>query len=319
MRVLIVTPAPPRSTKGNRITADRWARILRSLHHRVTVATSLVDGRFDLLLALHARKSGSAIRRFRRRFPDRPIILALTGTDLYKDIRTSQRAQESLAAADRLIVLQPAGAAALPARFRPKTRVILQSVAPRAARPKSARAKTFDVCLLGHLRSVKDPFRTALAARHLAPDSRIRVLHLGAALTESYARRARREEAINPRYHWLGGVPRAKAMRLLASCRVLVLSSRMEGGANVIGEAIVHRVPVLSSHIPGSVGLLGEDYSGYFRFRDTAALAALLRRAEKDAAFLGDLRRRCAALAPLFRPAAERVAWRGLLREIRAS
>jgi glycosyltransferase involved in cell wall biosynthesis len=89
----------------------------------------------------------------------------------------------------------------------------------------------------------------------------------------------------------------------------------MEGGANVVSEAIVLGVPVVSSRISGSIGMLGKDYPGYFEVGDTAGLAELLRRAETDAAFVRDLRDRVRALAPLYRPARERTEWQGILRE----
>jgi len=107
MRIAIITPAPPDSRYGNRITAVRWARILRRLRNRVSIS-QMYDGKpYDLLVALHARKSHSSIINFRRHNPSAPIIVALTGTDLYRDIRTNQRAQESLEVADRIVVLQP--------------------------------------------------------------------------------------------------------------------------------------------------------------------------------------------------------------------
>jgi glycosyltransferase involved in cell wall biosynthesis len=172
------------------------------------------------------------------------------------------------------------------------------------------------VCVLGHLRPVKDPLRTALAARLLPPTSRLRVLHLGAALSEEMAEQARAEAEANPRYRWLGEVPRGKALRVLGRCRLLVLTSELEGGANVISEALAASVPVVSSRIAGSVGLLGEDYPGYFPVGDTAALAALLGRAETDADFYRTLRERCARLRPLVDPATERRSWEALLREL---
>jgi glycosyltransferase involved in cell wall biosynthesis len=91
----------------------------------------------------------------------------------------------------------------------------------------------------------------------------------------------------------------------------------MEGGANVISEAVVEGVPVLASHIPGSVGLLGPPYPGYFPVGDTEALARLLHRAETDAAYYARLRRWCSRLAPRFTPAREQRAWRRLLGEVR--
>ena len=74
-------------------------------------------------------------------------------------------------------------------------------------------------------------------------------------------------------------------------------------------------VPVLASRIAGSVGILGEDYPGYFEVGNTRELAALLGRAENDEAFLTELRARCLQLAPLFDPKKEEDSWRGLLAE----
>jgi glycosyltransferase involved in cell wall biosynthesis len=130
------------------------------------------------------------------------------------------------------------------------------------------------------------------------------------------ARRARAEMARNPRYRWLGELSHARALARLARSRLLVLSSRLEGGANVIGEAAVRGVPILASRIDGSVGLLGADYPGFFPVGDTAALAALLGRAEADATFYARLRRTVAGSAWLFGPQRERRAWRQLLREL---
>jgi glycosyltransferase involved in cell wall biosynthesis len=130
------------------------------------------------------------------------------------------------------------------------------------------------------------------------------------------AETARREQEHNRRYCWLGSLTRSRARRLIASSRLLVLSSIMEGGANVISEAIVDGTPVLASRIDGSIGLLGADYPGYFEVGDTEGLARLLVRAETDRAFYRALKQACAARAPLFHPSRERTAWRRLLKEI---
>ena len=315
MRILLVTPAPPRARNGNRITALRWSRILQQLGHYTAVAQEYKRQSCDLLVALHARRSFASLQRFRQRHPDRPLILALTGTDLYGDIHTDPQAQLALERAERYIILQPHGMNELPPRLRHKARTIYQSVTP----PPGAfppRKKHFEVCIMGHLRAVKDPFRTALATSYLPSSSRIQVLHAGAALSPAMARRARRESRTRPRYHWLGGLARWQALRLLARCRLLVLSSKMEGGANVVSEALACSVPVLSSHISGSIGLLGADYPGYFPVGATRTLAALLSRAESDGAFYESLQQRCSARRHLVEPAQERQNWAELLAEM---
>src|SRR2546427_39693 len=168
MRIGIITPAPPRSRYGNRVTALRWARILKKLGHRVRV-TREYDGEFyDLLIALHALKNHEAVRQFHQQHPDSPIIVALTGTDLYRDLRS------------------------------------------------------------------------------------------GGARRKPLARRARAEMKINKRYRWLGEQPRWRARRILSRSRIMVLSSRMEGGANVLSESLIASVPVLASRIAGNEGVLRE-------------------------------------------------------------
>jgi putative glycosyltransferase (TIGR04348 family) len=315
MNICLVTPAPPGSRKGNRITAERWAGFLRELGHRVEIAEEYCGEDCDLLIALHAFKSHSSIRRFCDARPTDPLVLGLTGTDLYGDIHTQPEARESLHLATRLVVLQPLGRTMLPAVVQAKARVIYQSVQATAL-TKPPRTDIFEVCVMGHLRPVKDPLRTALAARLLPAASRIHVVHIGGALSEALAEEARAEATKNPRYHWLGELPQTEALAILSRCRLLSLTSESEGGANVISEAVVAGVPVVSSHIDGSIGLLGDDYPGYFPFGDTRALANLLWQAETDRDFYNTLRDRGARLRPLFDPAREKRGWEDLLSEL---
>ena len=119
-----------------------------------------------------------------------------------------------------------------------------------------------------------------------------------------------------PRYRWVGKLSRGAARKLLRGSRAMVLSSKLEGGANVISEAIALGVPVLASDIPGNVGLLGRDYQGYYPVGDTAGLANLLRRLESEDRFLNALRRQIRKLRPHFTPAAERRSWARLLKGI---
>ena len=308
-------PAPPASRKGNRVTATRWASLLEQVGHRVSIGETYDGEPFDLMIALHARKSHRAVKDFHRRHPNEPLIVALTGTDLYRDIHVSRAAQQSLELADLLVVLQPLGRDELPPHLRWKVRVILQSAVPTIPRP-SRRERSFDVCVLGHLRAEKDPFRTALALSHVPDDSRIRVTHAGQATSPAFAKRARALMRRDPRYRWIGDVSNRQARLILARSRLLVVSSRMEGGANVVSEALADQVPVLASHVPGNIGLLGPDYPGYFPAGDTRTLAELLVQAEMDSAFYGKLARRFAGGEREVAPARERAAWAEVLREL---
>ncbi len=314
MFILIVTPAPPRSRHGNRTTALRWARILRRLGHHVDLGQQYKGQACDLLIALHARRSSGSIDRFHSEYPELPLIVALTGTDLYDDIHHDVNAQRSLALATRLVVLHGLGADELPNRHRAKSRVVYQSAsAPRGSLQRATDA--FEVCVMGHLRQVKDPFRTADATRLLPAASRVRLLQLGAAMEPGMAERAEREMCENPRYRWLGDQPRRRALEILAASHLLVLSSRAEGGANVISEALACGVPILSSRIAGSVGLLGDDYPGYFEYGDTQALANLINRGETEASFRRLLEEWCEKRAYLVDPAREQAAWAELIAE----
>jgi putative glycosyltransferase (TIGR04348 family) len=314
MKIAVVTPAGPSDRNGNSITALRWARILQNLGHRVSVDEKYRGQTCDILVALHARKSSESIRVFKKQYPDRPLAVALTGTDLYRDIRASGAARQSLDLADRLIVLQSMGPAELPRRLRRKTRVIYQSAS--RVRGAERRGNVFKVCVIGHLRSEKDPMRTALAARSLPALSKIQVVHVGRAMNEEMGARARAETARNPRYCWLGELPHWKTRRLLAGSHLLALTSRMEGSANVLSEAIASSVPVVASKISGLIGTLGKRYPGYFPVGNTRALARLLRRAESDPRFYRQLKSHCARLRPLADPRRERGAWKKLLAEL---
>ena len=293
----------------------RWRRILRELGHEVRVADAYDGSPTDLMIALHAWRSAESIHRFRALYPDRPLIVALSGTDIYEYIaRDPAPVLHSLACADRLLALQDLVRRRVPMRFRSKLRVLHQSAPPLSPGRKSMRS--FDVAVIGHLRPVKDPMRAALAARRLPASSRMRIVHYGAAENPRWAAAAKAEMARNPRYVWRGDRPRAEVRRLLGRARVMVLSSRSEGGANVISEAVAAKVPILASRIDGSVGLLGRDYPGYFPIGDTVALARLLHRVESEPRYLSRLQHAIARRAPLFRPAREKAAWKKLIREL---
>ena len=329
VNILIVTPAKPGSRHGNRNTATRWARQLRNAGHLVEIVVDADEATLahDVMIALHARRSAASIALWKSK-PDRPLILALTGTDLYRDIRTDASAQHSMQLADAMIVLQAEGLNELEPVLRAKTRVIHQSVHPvkRQAPPSTYCLVT----VIGHLRDEKDPLRAAYALKYLTGDTRIRVVQLGAAMDPALGDEARalmqaETRSSNAgsantaaRYRWLGELSHGDAMRWLARSHAMVISSQMEGGAHVVSEAIACGVPVIASDIPGNVGLLGRGYRGYFPVGDERALAALLERLARDRRFMLTLQGDVIKRRHLVDAGAERDALDALVRQTAA-
>ena len=318
MKIALITPAPAQVHTGNRTTADRWAALLTELGHEVSVKKSWEGEECDLLIALHARRSSAAIQAFRQKYPLAPLVVALTGTDLYGNLENNAEAMRSLELASRIVVLQALGAEAVPQGVRPKVRVIYQSFALSSSPPRREES-CFQVCQLAHLREVKDPLRVAYAVRELPASSRIEVKHAGAMLDADFAGQVEEEQRKNPRYQWLGPRSHEAAIDLLSRSHLLVLTSNREGGANVVSEAIAVGTPVISSLIPGSTGILGADYPGYFPVGDSAALRQQLLRAESDDGFYGNLQEWTARLQPLVSVARERESWGNLLSELSSS
>ena len=315
LHIRIVTPSVPQVRTGNVMTAARYAGILRQLGHRVDLELAYDGGPCDLLIALHARRSYPSIQGFADRHPEKPLVVVLTGTDLYQDIKVDPDAQCSLELATRLVVLQRMGLAELPPAMQVKTRVIYQSspwFRGRAQPPVSY----FRVCVVGHLRPEKDPFRTAAAVRGLPASSRIKVLHIGGALTPDFEHEARKEAVENGRYRWAGALPHWRTRQLLAGSHLTSITSVMEGSSNVLCEALTSPVPVVASHISGLMGTLGEDYPGYFPVGDTDALTELLARAESDGDFYQNLQAGCARVAALVTLEREQASWQELLAEV---
>ena len=308
-RISIVTPARPGARNGNRHTAQRWAGFLRALGHRVSVVLEWDGKPCDLLLALHARRSHASVVAFRKKYPDRPLVVTLTGTDLYRDLPVSREARESLRLADRVIVLQEDAIRLLDKNTRKKTRIVYQSANPtvRHSPPKAP----FRVVVVGHLREEKDPFRAALALAHLKQD--LEIVQVGDALSPKMEKQAKEHMQRDRRYRWLGGRTHPQTMAWIARSHLLVVSSIMEGGANVVSEAARIGTPVLASRMSGNVGMLGRTYPGYFPLFDDAALARLIGKCISNRNFTIKLKRAMAARRSRFAPAAESKALRKAL------
>jgi putative glycosyltransferase (TIGR04348 family) len=299
-----VTPAPLGSLHGNRITALRWQGFLGELGYSVEVTESWSGGDADLLVALHAYRSHQSIVAFKKQYPSRPIVLILTGTDLYRDIANHNEVIQSMEMADQLIVLQSAAIDSLPTIFRHKVQVIYQSVEMNIR--DSAAKEDFLVSVIGHLREEKDPFCVVRSLPLLPSDSKITVKHLGQAMNSQMKDQAANFSATIDRYQWLGEVSRADALKILSQSHLMVISSRMEGGAHVVSEAIALGIPVIASDIPGNRGLLGEDYPGYYPVADASALAILLYRAENTPTFYASLQKHIDLRRELITPAREK-------------
>ena len=181
--IFIISPALAKANNGNWQTANRWAHFLRQ-HYRVSIAAEWDRAHCDAMIALHARRSASSIAAFAAAQPTSPLVLVLTGTDLYRDIQTDADAQHSLQLATQLIVLQAAGVRVLPADLRKKTQVIHQSsrTLKPVSRDPSIKQRHFNITMIGHLREEKDP-ATFMRAAKLLLCPQLRLFHIGAALS----------------------------------------------------------------------------------------------------------------------------------------
>ena len=303
--IVIVTPALADANNGNWQTAHRWKRFL-SPAYRVRLCDAWEGGPESLLIALHARRSAAAVACWRSAHSDRPILLVLTGTDLYRDIARDKSAQQSIRLADALVVLNELGAQRLAPQDQGKATVILQSSSQRNRLHHTDRH--LRALMVGHLRAEKSPQTFFDAARRLVDRDDILLDHIGSALDPALGEQARALMQQCPQYRWLGPLPHRAVRRRIQAAHLLVHPSRMEGGAHVVIEAVRSGTPVLASGIDGNIGLLGEGYTGYFPVGNDLALASLLESARDLPGMLGGLKAECDARAPLFEPARERAA-----------
>ena len=135
-------------------------------------------------------------------------------------------------------------------------------------------------------------------------------------MTAAMAKRALKEMDTNERYRWFDEQPQSRVRSILSKSSLCALSSRSEGGANVLSEAIAASVPIIASRVDGNVGILGKDYPGYFEVGNTKQLARLLTRAEFSPEYLAKLKASTKGLALLVDPAREEQAWSALINEI---
>jgi len=282
-RIEIVTPAPPGTLHGNRITALRWNKFLSTLNYQSTVTEEWSGESCDVLIALHGLRSHDSIQRFKKVHPHHPVVLIMTGTDIYRDLKDSKKVVKSMEMADAIVVLQPDAIHSLPKQFHHKVQVIYQSV--KSITRKIPPKRHFLASIIGHLRAEKDPFCAAQCLPLLPSDSKIQLVQLGKAMSAEFKQQATFIEKNIVRYRWLGQLSHSRTLQWLSRSHVMIISSIMEGGAHVVSEAIAIGIPVIASDIPGNRGLLGKSYPAYYPVGDKVALSKLLTKAETNPAF----------------------------------
>jgi glycosyltransferase involved in cell wall biosynthesis len=300
MKVLVSSPFSLEFERGNAVTAKRIAGLLPEAQ-----ACHGWDGQpADLLIALHAHRSREAIERFQSAHPDGRVAVLLTGTDLNEF--PSEELLEIGLTVDALIGMHEFVIKKLPERLRERARVIYPSVSLPALDVVPERGL---VTLIGHLRPVKNPF---LAVQSLG-ELPLRLVHIGKALSVEEQLEAERWNREEPRYDWLGGLPRGQTLEWLARSWLTLSTSRSEGASNVVAEAIVLGVPVLATHIEGNMGLLGRHYEGLF---EPEQLEGFLDRALTDLSFATTLKEQQDKRRPLLSPEREAASWVRLLEDL---
>lgn len=314
LRIEIVTPAPPGALHGNRITALRWHQFLMHLNYQSTVTEQWSGKSCDLLIALHGLRSYDSIKSFKRTHPDHPVVLIMTGTDIYRDLKNSKKVIQSMEMADAIVVLQPEAIHSLPKKFHTKVRVIYQSV--KGITKKEPPKRHFLASIIGHLRSEKDPFCAAQSIKLLPPDSKIQLIQLGQAMSPDFKKEAISLDKKIDRYRWLGQLSHSKTLQWLSRSHVMIISSVMEGGAHVVSEAIAIGIPVIASDIPGNRVLLGHSYPAYYPVGDQVALSKILTKAETNTAFYQKLCKAIAVRKKIIKPELEQKSIQKLIKSL---
>ena len=321
-RVVIVCPATPESNHGNWRTAARWRQLLRPWAD-VRIVQQWPDAqaqRDRVMLALHARKSATAIVAWHAQHGAQGLGVVLTGTDIYPDITQDPVSLRSLVLAHSLVLLQDHALKALPTEHRSKARVIVQSCGSRQTLRKST--QFLRVVMVGHLREEKNPGMLWRAVWHIPADTGIRIDHIGQALDPALAREAQATAGACPHYRWLQGLDHGETLRRIQRAHLLVHTSHSEGGALVIPEAIRSGTPGLATRIDGKGGMLGTDYAGLVKPDDDGALATLLLQCRasqnQPRGLLAQWQQQCAARAGRFDPAVEQAALQAWVQSLQA-
>ena len=314
MKVCVASPYPLSELKGNSVSADRIVKMLNERGIEARGSYGYDSEPADILISLHAIKGAPAIFEFKKKQPKGKVIILMTGTDIYQGLpEGSQIGEEALEEADRIVVPQEAAILKLPEEVRGKTVVIRSSLDSIAIKASPSRSP-FVISVVGHLRPVKRSFLTIETLAKRPEWSDIEVWQIGQALDEEMRKKAEVWANDYQRYRWFGGLPRRESLALCAKSSLTINSSILEGGANAVLEAMTMGVPVLASRIEGNVGLLGDDYPGYFEEgqMDEALQAIINQRVD-----LQEWIRLSANRLPLFSRERESNLWLELLTELK--
>ncbi|MDA7515752.1 glycosyltransferase [Akkermansiaceae bacterium] len=314
MKVCVASPYPLSELKGNSVTTDRIVAMLNEGGVEARGSYGNDGEPADILITLHAIKGAPAVFDFKKKTPNGRVIILLTGTDIYQGLAEgAQIGGDALQVADRIVVPQEAALRKLPEKVRGKTVVIRPSLDPIAVKATSSQSP-FVISVVGHLRPVKRPFLTIETLAQHPEWSDLEVWQIGQALDAEMRKTAEFWMEEDKRYRWCGGLPREESLALCAKSSLTINSSILEGGANAVLEAMTMGVPVLASRIEGNVGLMGDDYPGYF---EEGGMAKALEAIMHQRVDLDEWSLLLADRLPLFSRVRESESWLELLIELK--
>ena len=312
MHILITSAYPLSSPKGNSITAKRISTLLSQAGHTADAINTDMPPPADVMIALHATKTLAASKRFKVESPNGKLIIYLTGTDLYREqANNNLEFTEALILADALVVGQNASLKSIPADYQSKSHFVPASVLLPPLK-KVPPPPSPSLALIGHLRPVKNPFLINMALKELDA-LKLDVFTLGAALEPSMLANVKTWQLADPRFHWLDDIPYAETLSWIQQVDFTLNTSHSEGGSNAVAESIVLGTPVLASKIEGNIGMLGDDYLGYFEPNNPSSLVKLIRRSITNSSFHQTLLQQITELQKNFLPEKEIEAWLKLL------
>ena len=315
MNILILYPDNKNVITGNLCSALQYQKILQGLGYSVDVDFKYTGQRAEVLIAINAAKKNSEIIEFKARNSNAKIVSVLSGTDIYPE--PLEKTIESMKLSNALVALQPDGLLKVPECHRGKTFLIYQSVESiiNVSSPME-HISEFRVTLIANIRSVKDPLVAPNACKLLSISSKIKIIHIGYCLERNLGVILSKESESNERYNWIGGLNELDTRETLSQSDVLLITSIDEGAGRVVGEAIELGVPIISTRNSGVLGLLGDNYEGYYPVSDSNLLSKMLMRAESDPNFLQSLYEQCQSKAHLFSPEVEKQSWSQLISKI---